>query len=67
MSYVTAQPEPIYTSDLPRDARLREMVKRLVIEQGYLEHLPTEPGCDWLSLAQGLELVVDALNRHLTD
>jgi len=49
--------------------RLRAIVKRLVIELGYLEHCLTEgrQGAHLETAAAGIDTAIDCLNEHLTD
>ncbi|NEQ48445.1 MAG: hypothetical protein F6K00_34910 [Leptolyngbya sp. SIOISBB] len=52
-----------------RDRRLRTIVKRLVIELGYLEYCLAEGLQDpnVQTAAAGLDTAIDCLNEHLQD
>ena len=51
-----------------RQRRLREIVKRLVIELGYLEHCLAEGLQDTnvQTAAAGIDTAIDCLNEHLS-
>lgn len=56
------------TRQMSHQRRLKAIVKRLVIELGYLEHCLTEGRQDThLEIAAaGIDTAIDCLNEHLT-
>ncbi|RZM78663.1 hypothetical protein [Leptolyngbya iicbica] len=57
------------TRQINHQRRLKAIVKRLVIELGYLEHCLTEDRQDihLETAAAGIDTAIDSLNEHLTD
>ncbi|WP_204141251.1 hypothetical protein [Halomicronema sp. CCY15110] len=63
-------PTAITTTHPPtHQRRLKAIVKRLVIELGYLEHCLTEGHQEAYleTAAAGIDTAIDCLNEHLTD
>jgi hypothetical protein len=62
-------PTTITTTQTTHQRRLRAIVKRLVIELGYLEHCLTEGRQDAYleTAAAGIDTAIDCLNDHLND
>ena len=60
-------PTAITTTQTNHQRRLKAIVKRLVIELGYLEHCLTEGRQDahLETAAAGIDTAIDCLNEHL--